>query len=164
MKKKLFRILVVILAIWVAVGTTGCKNEYKDMLPGEVRLKENDYRNDDKIKDIKYSTGEGTATMSAMEIRGIWHAAIIMTEDEFEGRADNVANLYESPVHAEETFYSLLQESVGVIAEKYPASYTAIMKELARAEVQTHIKYVWCAQAEEYVNLKFEATPDTYIK
>lgn len=159
MKKLLFRITIVMLTIWVAIGTTGCKNEYKDMLPGEIRLVENDYRNDDKIKDIKYSTGEDTVTMSALEVRGIWHAAITKTENEFERNSDNETNLYESPVHAEESFYSILQESMNTVAEKYPYSYTAIMEELARAEVHTYVKFIWCVQAEEYVNLKFEATP-----
>ena len=159
MKKHLFRILIVILSIGTTIGTTGCKNEYEDMLPGEIRLKENDDRNDDKIKDIEYTAGEGTVTMSAMEVRGIWHAVIIKTENAFERKSDNETNLYESPVHAEETFHSILQENMNTVAEKYPNSYTAIMKELARAEVHTYIKYVWCAQAEEYVNLKFEATP-----
>ena len=42
MKKYLFRILIVMLGIWAAIGNIGCKNEYKDMLPGEIRLKEND--------------------------------------------------------------------------------------------------------------------------
>ena len=159
MKKLLFRITIVMLTIWVAIGTTGCKNEYKDILPGEIRLVENDYRNDDKIKDIKYSTGEDTVTMSALEVRGIWHAAITKTENEFERNSDNETNLYESPVHAEESFYSILQESMNTVAEKYPYSYTAIMEELARAEVHTYVKFIWCVQAEEYVNLKFEATP-----
>ena len=161
MKKLLFRITIVMLTIWVAIGTTGCKNEYKDMLPGEIRLVENDYRNDDKIKDIKYSTGEDTVTMSALEVRGIWHAAITKTENEFERNSNNETNLYESPVHAEESFYSILQESMNTVAEKYPYSYTAIMEELARAEVHTYVKFIWCVQAEEYVNLKFEARPHT---
>lgn len=161
MKKHLFRILVAMMAIWAAIGTTGCKNEYKDMLPGEVRLKENDYRNDDKVKDIEYSTEEGSAKMSAMEVRSIWHAVIIKTENNFEKKGENERNLYESPVHAEEAFDSILHESMNTIAEKYPQSHASIMEELARADVHTYIKYVWCAQAEEYVNLKFEARPHT---
>jgi hypothetical protein len=48
---------------------------------------------------------------------------------------------------------------MNTVAEKYPYSYTAIMEELARAEVHTFVKFIWCVQAEEYVNLKFEATP-----
>lgn len=163
MKKYLFRILIVMLGIWAAIGNIGCKNEYKDMLPGEIRLKENDYRNDDKIKDTEYSTDKGAVKMSAMEVRGIWHAVIIKTEDEFERTDDKEGKLYESPVHAEETFHSLLRENMNSVAEKYPYSHTAIMKELARAEVHTYIKYVWCAQAEEYVNLKFEATPHIIV-
>ena len=138
MKKHLFRILVAMMAIWAAIGTTGCKNENKDMLPGEVRLKENDYRNDDKVKDI-----------------------IIKTENNFEKKGENERNLYESPIHAEEAFDSILHESMNTIAEKYPQSHASIMEELARADVHTYIKYVWCAQAEEYVNLKFEARPHT---
>lgn len=159
MKKYLFHFLAVMLTICAAIGTTGCKNEYKDMLPGEVRFKENVHNNDDKIIDIEYTTEEGTSKMDAMEVRGIWHAAIIKTEQEFEKNSDSEANLYVSPVHAEETFHSLLQENMNTIAEKYPYSHTDIIDELVRADVHTYIRYVWCAQAEEYLHLKFEARP-----
>lgn len=161
MKKVLFSILATVFAIWCVTTTTSCTNEYKDMIPGEVRLIENDYRNDDEIHDIQYTTDAGTTTMSAMEVRALWHAAIIGAENSFAKNANGEANLYDSPVKAEDAFFVHLRQSMSVIAEKYPYAYDAVIQELVRAEVHTYVEYVWCAMAEEYINLEFDATPQS---
>lgn len=160
MKKTLFCLLLATIAISTIIGTTGCSNKYKDMLPGEVRLEENDYRNDDEICDITYTTSTGKdTTMSAIEIRAIWHAVIINAEKNFEKLNDELKNTYESPVAAENAFYGQIENSLLLMSNKYPDSYISIINELHRAEAHVYINYVWCAVGEDYVNLKFEITP-----
>lgn len=160
MKKILFSTLIIAISLCALVGTTGCKNEYKDMVPGEVRLKENNYRNDDKIQDITYATAAGKdTTMSAIELRTIWHAVIINAEKNFENRNADTKNTYQSPVQAEEAFSQQMDNSLALMCEKYPDSHTPLLQELLRANVHAYIKYVWCAGKEEYVDLKFEVEP-----
>lgn len=160
MKKNMLRLLLVIGIICAAITTTGCKNEYKDMLPGEVRLKENDYRNDNNINNIEVKSEQGTTkVISALELRTLWHAVIINTEKNFEYKGEDIKNTYDSPKIAEDQFNAQLANSLSLLSEKYPDTHQDIIKELCRAEVHAHIKYVWCAQSDEYVNLKFVATP-----
>lgn len=160
MKKTIFSTLIIAISLCVLVGTSGCKNEYKDMHPGEVRLKENDYRNDDEIQDITYTTAAGKdTTMSAIEIRTIWHAVIINAEKSYENRNTETKNTYESPVKAEEAFHLQIDNSMALMCQKYPEAHQPILNELKRAEVHAYIRYVWCAQFEEYIDLKFEIHP-----
>jgi hypothetical protein len=161
MKKTFFRILLAVSALWTAIGNFSCTNEYEDMLPGEMRLKENDYRNNDEIHDIEYATADGTANMSALEVRTIWHAVVIGAEKNLEYDENQEKRIYGSPVEAEESFYRYLKENMATVAEKYPYSHAAIIKELKRAEVHTYVHYVWCAYANEYINLEFKATPES---
>lgn len=160
MKYYMLRFLLIIGIICLAVTTTSCKNEYKDMLAGEVRLKENDYRNDNNINTIEVKSEHGTtSTISALELRTLWHAVIINAEKNFEYKTEEARNTYDNPKTAEEQFNTQLANSLSLLSDKYPDSYQAIIKELCRSEVHVYIKYVWCAQTDEYVNLKFEATP-----
>lgn len=160
MRKKILFILAAIIAVCTVISTTGCKNENKNMRPGELRLESNDYRNDDCISSITYTTSAGKdTTMSAMELRTIWHALIINAEKNLENKDDNEKNIYDSPLKAEETFNSLLAQNLENLKTTYPDSHAAILQELKRADVYAFAKYVWCAVANEYVNLKFQATP-----
>lgn len=161
MKKTIFRILLAATALWTATGNFSCTNEYEDMITGEMRLKENDYRNDDEIRDIEYATKDGTAHMSALEVRTIWHAVIIGAEKDLEYDENQEKRIYGSPVEAEDAFYKCLKENMANIAEKYPHSHAAITSELKRAEAHAYVGYVWCAYADEYINLEFKATPES---
>lgn len=164
MKKTLFCLLLALITVITTIGTTGCKNKYKDMLPGEVRLEENDYRNDDNICDITYTTSAGKdTTMSAIEIRTIWHAVIINAEKNFENRNNEQKNTYESPLAAENAFTKQMENSLMLMSAKYPDSQASILQELNRAEAHVFIEYVWCAVGEDYVNLEFEITPPTAL-
>lgn len=160
MKKFFLNLLIIGAGITLAICNTSCKNEYKDMLPNEVRLNENVYHNDDKIQDIQYSTGEGTATMSALEVRTIWHATVIDAEKHFTENADETKNLYESPIQAEESFYKSFDNSMLMMQEAYPQSHQSITQELVRAGVKVDARYIWCAGSEEYLDLKFTAMPE----
>lgn len=163
MKKLFLNLLIIGTGITLAICNTSCKNEYKDMLPNEVRFDENVYHNDDKIQDIKYSTGEDTVTMSALEVRTIWHATVINAEKHFTENADGTKNLYESPIQAENTFFKSFDYSMLMMQEAYPLSHQAITQELVRAEVKADARYVWCAGNEEYLDLKFTVMPESTV-
>jgi hypothetical protein len=160
MKKIFLHLLVIAAGIMFAICNTACKNEYKDMLPNEVRLKENTYHNDDKIQDIQYCTGEDTVTMSALEVRTIWHATVIDAEKHFTENTDSTKNLYESPIHAEEAFYKSFSNSMQMMQEAYPLSHQPITQELVRAGVKVDARYIWCVGSEEYLDLKFTVMPE----
>lgn len=140
--------------------TTACSDKNKDMLPGEVRLKENSYHNDNNVDDITVDTDGGTSVhVSALEIRTLWHSIVIHAEDNFEYSDDGLKNIYESPAEAEQQFALRLQESMALFSEKYPATQQHVIEELIRADVYVNVRYVWCEQTDEYVTLKFEASP-----
>ena len=160
MKKFFLTLLIIGTGIMLAICNTSCKNEYKEMQPNEVRFKENIYHNDDKIQDIHYSTDEGTATMSALEVRTIWHATVIDAEKHFAENADGTKNLYESPIHAEEHFYESFNNSMQMIQEAYPLQHQSITQELIRAGVKADARYIWCVASDEYLDLKFTVTPE----
>lgn len=159
MKKTFSTLLSIIAIIGMALCGTSCKNEYKDMLPGEVCLDENDYRNDDKIQDIVIATPSDTTTMSALEIRSIWHAIIIDAEEHFEYVIPQVRRTFENPAMAEEVFHTQVQFSLINFQEFYPDAYHLIIEEFIRAQVHVYAKYVWCEKGEEYVDMKFAVQP-----
>ena len=159
MKKNIFRILMASAALLIMIGSTGCSNKYKDMQPGEVRLKENDYRNDDKICDIKYAVDGDSVLMTALEVRTIWHSVVISAEDNVISNDDNTKKAYDSPIEAEETFFAEMQKSMQKMKDQYPTSCQAIIDELHRAEVKVYAHFLWCIQSEEYLDMKFEARP-----
>lgn len=141
-------------------ATTACSDENKEMLPGEVRLKENTYHNDKHIDGITVATDGGNSVyVSALEIRTLWHSIIIHAEEHFEYSDDGLKNIYESPAEAEQQFTQRFQESMALFSEKYPATQQHVIEELVRADVYVNIRYVWCEQTDEYVTLKFEASP-----
>lgn len=159
MKKNIFRILMASAALLIMIGSTGCSNKYKDMQPGEVRLKENDYRNDDKICDIKYAVNGDSVLMTALEVRTIWHSVVISAEDNVISNDDNTKKAYDNPIEAEETFFAEMQKSMQKMKDQYPTSCLAIIDELHRAEVKVYAHFLWCIQSEEYLDTKFEARP-----
>jgi hypothetical protein len=159
MKKNIFRILMASAALLIMIGSTGCSNKYKDMQPGEVRLKENDYRNDDKICDIKYAVNGDSVLMTALEVRTIWHSVVISAEDNVISNDDNTKKAYDSPIETEETFFTEMQKSMQKMKDQYPTSCQAIIDELHRAEVKVYAHFLWCIQSEEYLDMKFEARP-----
>ena len=160
MRKFLLTITATLMAIVSAINLTGCTDEYRDMLRGEVRLKENDYRNDENVVTITASQDDGDYIITATEIRALWHATVINAENYFENSGTETANLYDNQEDAKKAFYTNMSNSLGLLAEKYPDRYAAIIKELHRAGVHAYIYYMWCAGSGEYVRLKFEVNPD----
>lgn len=166
-KKNIVRLLssIAVITVFIALATA-CSNEYKDMKPGEVRLKENDYRNDDRLQAITITTApaeEGATSekheISALEMRALWHSVVISAEKSLEYKNENEKNVYLGPLEVENKFYDCLAQSMALLQEQYPEEYTAIAEEFKRADVYAFVHYMWCAQAEEYVELKFRATP-----
>lgn len=162
--KTITRLLVALAAIFAI--NTACTNEYKDMQPGEVRLKENDYRNDDKIRPVtitpspeEEAAGTEVLHMSDLELRTLWHAVVIGAERKLENGSETEKNLYSGPMDVEETFYRNISGEMDLLQEQYPQQYEAIVGEWQRAGVHAIVHYTWCAMADEYVNLKFRATP-----
>lgn len=160
------RLLLAIMAI--AAIPTACSNDYKDMKPGEVRLKENDYRNDDCLQAITVTDApsEGDAEsssrqISALEMRTLWHSVVIGAEKMLEDKNETEKNIYAGPMEVEETFFKYMSQRMALLQEQYPEEYTAITEEFKRADVYAFVYYMWCAQPEEYVELKFRASPAT---
>lgn len=175
MTKKILALLAPAIMALLAI-TTACSNDYKDMKPGEVRLKENDYRNDDRIQSITVAAtpateGEGTEGtedngteprhMSALELRTLWHSVVINAGKQLENKDETEKNLYAGPMEVEKAFFNHMAQGMALLQEKYPQQYQAIVEEWRRADVYAWAHYMWCAQSDEYVKLKFRATPDT---
>lgn len=160
MKTIILRCLMVATLILSLAGMSSCCNEYKDMLPGEVRLVENDFRNDEAIRGIEYTEDEAPKAMSALEVRTIWHAVIANAENNLENNPEG-RRLYGSAEEAKAEFHVMLQNSMKKMAEEYPAANQAIVQELQRAEVKVYVKYKWCVQTEQYSDLEIEVTPNT---
>ncbi len=156
--KNITRLLLVLLTV-IAVNTA-CTNEYKDMKSGEIRLKENDYRNDDLVQDIVIGSAEGEERiMTALELRTLWHSVVISAEKRLENLSDTEKNTYASPVEVEDAFFMQMSQSMALLETQYPGQYQAIVDELLRADVHVYAYYMWCVQTEEYVEMKFRATP-----
>lgn len=160
MKKSFLRIIMASVTLLAIIGSTGCTETYKDLQPGEVRLKENDYRNDDKICDIKYAVNGDSILMTALEVRAIWHSVIINTENNIITDTDNSKKTYENPIEIEEAFFAELAISMELMKDKYPHCCQAIIDELVRAETKVYAHLLWYIQGEEYLNMKFEASPN----
>lgn len=163
-KKNIARILPAIFAVFAII--TSCTNEYKDMSPGEVRLRENDYRNDDRLKSVTVTTEpakEEANTMqqqlSALEMRALWHSVVINAEKQLESNTENETNTYASPMEVEEAFFQGMAQSMALLQEKYPQQYPVVKEEFQRADVHVFVHYMWCTKSNEYVKLKFRATP-----
>lgn len=163
-KKTITRILPTVFAVFAII--TSCANEYKDMNPGEVRLRENDYRNDDRLQPVTVTAepdAEGAENiqqqLSSLEMRTLWHSVVINAEKLLESNTENETNTYASPMEAEEAFFRYMAQSMAVLQEKYPQQYQAVKEEFQRADVHVFAHYMWCTQSDEYVKLKFRATP-----
>lgn len=166
-RKILTRLLPTIVTIVAGlIITTACSNDYKDMTAGEVRLRETDYRNDDKIESITILiTSEGktldtdTLQMSALELRTLWHAVVIGAESDFENKSQTEKNTYNGPKEAEDAFYGCVEQNMLRLQEKYPTQYQAIVQEWSRADVHAFVHYMWCAMPDQYIKLKLYTTP-----
>lgn len=163
-KKIIACILPAIFAVLAII--TSCTNEYKDMNPGEVRLRENDYRNDDKLQSVTITTEpatEGAETtqqqLSALEMRTLWHSVVINAEKQLERNTENETNTYASPMEVEKAFFQCMAQSMALLQGKYPQQYQDVNEEFQRADVHVFAHYMWRTQSSEYVKLKFRATP-----
>ena len=159
MNTRLSNPLTLLFAIFTLFFTTSCSNETYELNIGEIQQINYDYRNDDNIKDIDFMAEGSNTTMSAMQIRAIWHAIIINANDNsvYIDKSQNLKNTYESAIEAEQAFSQNFANSISLLKEQYAHSHEAIIQELSRANVHTYIKYIWCAQGNEYVNMKFKA-------
>lgn len=155
MKKVILPLALILSIIYTLLGSTSCSNDYKDMIPGEVRLKENFYRNEDYIKDTHITTDDGTITITAMEIHALWRAIILRAEKGFENNTDGSRILYSSPLKAEEAFYTQIQNSTNHLITQYPHKHEAVLNALSKAKVELYAHYVWCEHSDEFVKLKF---------
>lgn len=158
----LFCTITIAIATVCIIATSACSDDNKGMLPGEVRLKDTSYKNDSKLSSVTVSAeGQEDITVSSLELRTLWHAIVINAEDNFEYADEKVKNTYESPVEAEQQFYARFHESMELFREQFPDTQQAAIEEFTRAKVSAQVKYVWCAQTDEYVTLKFEVSPQT---
>lgn len=159
MKKIFLRTLAIILTTYCFFIATSCSDEQYDLNIGEVQLKSNDYRNDDNISPIETNVAGNPTTISAMEIRTIWHAIVINAENNFTyaDKEHKIKNIYTNPIEAELSFQNELAESFALMKQEYNDSSQSILQELARAKVYAYAKYLWCAQSNEFVNMKFKA-------
>ena len=159
MNTRLSHPLTLLFAIFTLFCTTSCSDEKYELNIGEVQLINYDYRNDDNIKNIEFVTAGATTTISAMEIRAIWHAVVINANDNFMyiDKTQNLKKTYVSALEAEQAFLQNFANSISLLKVQYADSHETILKELTRANVHTYVKYVWCAQGNEYVNMKFKA-------
>lgn len=155
MKKITISIVFLLSILYTLFGSTSCSKNYKDMMPGEIRLKENFYRNEEKIKDTHITTDDGVTTITAMETHALWRAIILKAEKGFENNADGSSILYSSPLEAEEAFYAQIQNSTNHFITQYPHKHKAILDALSKAKVELYAHYVWCEHSDEFVKLKF---------
>lgn len=166
-KKHITRLLSAIVAMTAVFAiTTACSNEYKDMKPGEVRLRDTDYRNDDHLQAVTITqvpSADGADPkplhVSALEMRTLWHAIVINAEKRLETNDEGIKNQYAGPMDVENAFFGHLAQGMVLLQEQYPQQYRAIVTEWLRADVHAYVHYMWCAQSDEYVKLKFRATP-----
>lgn len=154
------RILTAMCTIICLICSVGCSDDFKGMLPGEVRLKEKEYIGDDDVQSITVTLADETQQhISALEIRTIWHSIVIKAEDLFTRSDPQTNNTYESPTQAESAFLECVRQSSELFVQTYADTQHAILQELVRAKVRADIKYVWCDQPGEYVTLSFEVSP-----
>lgn len=165
MTKKFLLLLLPALLSVLAI-TTACSNEYRDMKPGEVKLRDTDYRNDDRLHAVTVTTAPSaedgrpeTLHLSALEMRTLWHAMVINAEKRLETNDNGEKNLYPGPMDAENAFFGHLAQGMQLLQQQYPVQYRAIVAEWLRADVHAYVHYMWCAQPDEYIKLKFRAVP-----
>lgn len=141
-------ILVTILTGILILATTGCAKEKYDLLPGEVQLQSTSYCNDHRMTP---------------DAQTIWHAIVIKAQHDFEFENFDyeetegmTRNTYPSPPAAEDTFITLVEETLSEALVKYGSE---TISEIIAARPKVTTQYVWCSATDEYTTLKFVVEP-----